>query len=147
MVYKILVEDGKAVGIETEKGETFYAEEIVSAVGREGADWFKDKCGEIGIETMPGTVDIGVRVEVRDEVMQFLNENLYEAKLVLINFIPFLRAQMTDRAFNQFQIGVNSLSADFPDFFFFIHSVNTGLSVPTLPAKWLRNIMKAGWQW
>ena len=32
---------------------------------------------------MPGTVDIGVRVEVRDEVMQFLNENLYEAKLIL----------------------------------------------------------------
>ena len=30
-----------------------------------------------------GTVDVGVRVEVRDEVMQeFLNQNLYEAKLV-----------------------------------------------------------------
>ncbi|HOO29007.1 MAG TPA: FAD-dependent oxidoreductase, partial [Lachnospiraceae bacterium] len=27
-------------------------------------------------------VDVGVRVEVRDEVMQFLNENLYEAKLI-----------------------------------------------------------------
>ena len=80
MVDKILVEDGKAVGIVTEKGETFYAGEIVSAVGREGADWFKDKCAEIGIETKPGTVDIGVRVEVRDEIMQFLNENLYEAK-------------------------------------------------------------------
>ena len=83
MVDKILVEDGHAVGIVTEKGETYYAGEIVSAVGREGADWFKDKCAEIGIETMPGTVDIGVRVEVRDEIMQFLNENLYEAKLVL----------------------------------------------------------------
>lgn len=55
---------------------------IVSAVGREGADWFKQKCGQIGIETTPGTVDIGVRVEVRDEIMQFLNENLYEAKLI-----------------------------------------------------------------
>lgn len=72
MVDKILVEDGHAVGIVTEKGETYYAGEIVSAVGREGADWFKDKCAEIGIETMPGTVDIGVRVEVRDEIMQFL---------------------------------------------------------------------------
>ena len=27
-------------------------------------------------------MDIGVRVEVRDEVMEFLNRNLYEAKLV-----------------------------------------------------------------
>ena len=82
MVEDIIVEDGVAKGIRTDKGDTFYADEIVSAVGREGADWFKDKCEEIGIETTPGTVDIGVRVEVRDEVMQFLNENLYEAKLV-----------------------------------------------------------------
>ncbi|MBD5461666.1 MAG: FAD-dependent oxidoreductase [Lachnospiraceae bacterium] len=82
MVEEILVEDGTAVGIRTNKEEIFYAKEIVSAVGREGADWFKDKCQEIGIETTPGTVDIGVRVEVRDEVMQFLNENLYEAKLI-----------------------------------------------------------------
>ncbi|MGN0377590.1 MAG: NAD(P)/FAD-dependent oxidoreductase [Suilimivivens sp.] len=82
MVEEILIEDGKAVGIQTDKGDTYYGTEIVSAVGREGADWFKDKCEEIGIETTPGTVDIGVRVEVRDEVMQFLNENLYEAKLI-----------------------------------------------------------------
>lgn len=82
MVEEIIVEAGVAKGIRTDKGDTFYADEVVSAVGREGADWFKDKCEEIGIETTPGTVDIGVRVEVRDEVMQFLNENLYEAKLV-----------------------------------------------------------------
>ncbi len=82
MVEDILVEDGRTVGIRTDKGDCFRADEIVSAVGREGADWFKDKCGQIGIETTPGTVDIGVRVEVRNEVMQFLNENLYEAKLI-----------------------------------------------------------------
>ena len=82
MVKEILVEEGCAQGVVTDAGETFLADEVVCAVGREGADWFKDKCHEIGIETVPGTVDIGVRVEVRDEVMQFLNENLYEAKLV-----------------------------------------------------------------
>ncbi len=82
MVEEILVEDGRALGVKTHPGDIYYADEIVSAVGREGADWFKDKCEQIGIETTPGTVDIGVRVEVRDEVMQFLNENLYEAKLI-----------------------------------------------------------------
>ena len=82
MVTDIIVENGVALGIKTDKGEEYRAKEIVSAVGREGADWFKDKCEEIGIETKPGTVDVGVRVEVRDEVMQFLNENLYEAKLI-----------------------------------------------------------------
>lgn len=82
MVEEILVEDRRAVGVRMDKGEVYRADEIVSAVGREGADWFKQKCGQIGIETTPGTVDIGVRVEVRDEIMQFLNENLYEAKLI-----------------------------------------------------------------
>ncbi len=82
MVTDIIVENGRATGVTTNKGDTFTAKEIVSAVGREGADWFKDKCEEIGIETKPGTVDVGVRVEVRDEIMQFLNENLYEAKLI-----------------------------------------------------------------
>lgn len=82
MVEEILVEDQRAVGIVTGSGDRYYGKEIVAAVGREGADWFKDRCADIGIETTPGTVDIGVRVEVRDEVMQFLNENLYEAKLI-----------------------------------------------------------------
>ena len=82
MVDQILVEDGVATGILTDKGEQLYANEIVAAVGREGADWFSHVCKELGIETEVGTVDIGVRVEVRDEVMELLNKNLYEAKLV-----------------------------------------------------------------
>ena len=82
MVDTLLIENDTVIGILTEKGEKYYADEVVSAVGREGADWFKNKCEELGIETTPGTVDVGVRVEVRDEIMQFLNENLYEAKLI-----------------------------------------------------------------
>jgi uncharacterized protein len=34
------------------------------------------------IKTTVGTVDIGVRVEVRDEIMKELNDNLYESKLI-----------------------------------------------------------------
>lgn len=82
MVTDILIEDGAAKGIVTDHGETFFAGEVIAAVGREGADWFSRICEEKGIETEVGTVDIGVRVEVRDEVMDFLNRNLYEAKLV-----------------------------------------------------------------
>lgn len=82
MVKDILVEDGAVRGILTEKGEVLEADEIVSAVGREGADWFSHICKAHKVETKVGTVDIGVRVEVRDEVMEFLNKNLYEAKLV-----------------------------------------------------------------
>ncbi len=82
MVEEILIEDGAAKGVRTDAGETLYADEIVSAVGREGADWFSHICKQTGVETQVGTVDIGVRVEVRDEVMELLNKNLYEAKLV-----------------------------------------------------------------
>jgi uncharacterized FAD-dependent dehydrogenase len=82
MVQDIIIEDHKAKGIITSKGDTYYADEIVAAIGREGSDWFSQICKEHGIETKVGTVDIGVRVEVRDEVMEFLNKNLYEAKLI-----------------------------------------------------------------
>lgn len=82
MVQQVLMENGEAKGVTTDKGETFMADDVVVAVGREGADWFSHLCGEAGVETQVGTVDVGVRVEVRDEVMQFLNENLYEAKLI-----------------------------------------------------------------
>ena len=82
MVSDIIIENQEVKGIVTDKGETFYAKEIVSAVGREGADWFSHICDKHEVATEVGTVDIGVRVEVRDEVMDFLNKNLYEAKLV-----------------------------------------------------------------
>lgn len=82
MVENIIIEHNEAKGVITDKGETFFAGEIISAIGREGSDWFSHICGEHKIETQVGTVDIGVRVEVRDEVMEFLNKNLYEAKLV-----------------------------------------------------------------
>lgn len=81
MVDDIIIQDNKAKGIRA-GSDSYYADEVVAAVGREGAEWLKRICGEHGIETQVGTVDIGVRVEVRNEVMAFLNENLYEAKLV-----------------------------------------------------------------
>lgn len=82
MVRDIIVEDGVALGVTTEQGESFYAPEIVAGVGREGSEWFAGMCREHDIQTKNGTVDVGVRVEVRDEIMKELNEKLYEAKLV-----------------------------------------------------------------
>ena len=72
----------RVCGVRTADGRSFYAPCVVAAVGRDGADWLSGECGRIGLRSTPGTVDIGVRVEVRDEIMQFLNENLYEAKLI-----------------------------------------------------------------
>lgn len=82
MVDDIIIEDGVATSVVTDKGDTYFADEIIAAIGREGSDWFSHICNRHEIETEVGTVDIGVRVEVRNEVMEFLNKNLYEAKLV-----------------------------------------------------------------
>lgn len=85
----LLVEDGRAKGAvflpcgkpESEKFSVS-ADNVVIATGRKGADWLEDMCKKHNIEHLPGTVDIGVRVEVRNEVMEDVNEALYESKLI-----------------------------------------------------------------
>ena len=58
------------------------AKRTVVATGRRGADWLERMCREHGIAHAPGPVDIGVRVEVRNEVMETVNDVLYESKLI-----------------------------------------------------------------
>lgn len=62
--------------------EEIRAEHTVIATGRRGADWLEKLCAEHNIAHLPGTVDIGVRVEVRNEIMEKVNQVLYESKLI-----------------------------------------------------------------
>ena len=62
--------------------EEIRAAHTVIATGRRGADWLERLCGEHNIAHLPGTVDIGVRVEVRNEIMEQVNRVLYESKLI-----------------------------------------------------------------
>jgi len=62
--------------------EEILARHTVIATGRRGADWLESLCAQHNIAHQPGTVDIGVRVEVRSEVMETVNRVLYESKLV-----------------------------------------------------------------
>ncbi len=66
------------------KGESVQieAKHTVIATGRRGAEWLEKICAEHDIAHEPGTVDIGVRVEVRNEIMEKVNEVLYESKLI-----------------------------------------------------------------
>ena len=59
-----------------------HGEHIVIATGRRGAEWLFDVCNKKNIAHLPGTVDIGVRVECRNEIMEEINEALYEGKLI-----------------------------------------------------------------
>ena len=81
----ILLEGSECKGVViTEKGERreLRADQVVIATGRRGADWLEKLCAEHNIAHKPGTVDIGVRVECRNEIMETINKVLYEGKLI-----------------------------------------------------------------
>lgn len=83
----ILKEDGcKGVVIrscsDNRQTEEIVAKTTILATGRRGADWLEKVCAKHNISHKPGTVDIGVRVEVRNEIMEDVNNVLYESKLI-----------------------------------------------------------------
>ncbi len=83
---KDLILDGdvcKGVVVKNNKEELeITADNTIVATGRRGADWLEKICAEHNIAHQPGTVDIGVRVEVRNEIMENVNNVLYESKLI-----------------------------------------------------------------
>ena len=81
----LIIEDGICKGvIISDKGvaHEIQSSHTVVATGRRGADWLESICTEHNIAHVASTVDIGVRVEVRNEVMEEVNEVLYESKLI-----------------------------------------------------------------
>ena len=84
----LIVEDEACKGAVLENSRTqadeqvIYADHVIVATGRKGADWLEKLCGQHDIAHVPGTVDIGVRVEVRNEIMEDVNNILYESKLI-----------------------------------------------------------------
>ena len=80
-VDKILVEDGKAIGVSTTTGKVYKAKKIVMGVGRGGTNWLKSECDRLGISYSNNAVDIGVRVETLKEYCDEFTDNLYEFKI------------------------------------------------------------------
>jgi uncharacterized FAD-dependent dehydrogenase len=81
----IIVEDNKIVGVNLVKGQESFritADYVVAAPGRGGAQWLSDEARRLDISNTNNAVDIGVRVEVPNSIMDHLTKELYEAKLV-----------------------------------------------------------------
>ena len=81
----LLLEKNQCRGVVVSDGKTtreIEAHTTIIATGRRGADWLEKLCAEYDVAHQPGTVDIGVRVEVRNEVMEEVNRVLYESKLI-----------------------------------------------------------------
>lgn len=81
-VEEIIVEDNKCKGIILADGRKLEADNVVLGVGREGSEWLEKVLTKHEISFKNNPVDIGVRVETNDIVMEEINKNLYEGKFI-----------------------------------------------------------------
>jgi uncharacterized FAD-dependent dehydrogenase len=77
----VIVNDGCVTGIVTEAGDRYNCDYLVLAPGREGADWLLREAKRLDLTMYNNPVDVGVRVEVPDMVMEAFCNTLYEVKL------------------------------------------------------------------
>lgn len=81
IVNDIIIENNCVKGVITSDSK-YYADDVILSVGREGSEWLKKVCDKHDVINEPSIVDIGVRVEVRNEVMEDINKYLYEGKFI-----------------------------------------------------------------
>ena len=81
-VKDVIVENNEVRGVVLANGETMKAKQVFLAPGRDGSVWLKDVMRGQKIPMKNLQVDIGVRVETSDIVMQEINEHLYEGKFM-----------------------------------------------------------------
>ncbi|MEH7109472.1 NAD(P)/FAD-dependent oxidoreductase [Bacillus sp. JJ1764] len=75
--------DGYVVkGINIKGDQHVYADRVVITPGRDGSKWLTDIMKSRRLKMSSNQVDIGVRVETSNIVMQEINEHLYEGKFV-----------------------------------------------------------------
>lgn len=78
----VLVEDGKVKGVISSKGEEFYADNVILCVGRDGSTWLEKVMIKHNVPMTNNHVDVGVRVETNNIVMDEINQALYEGKFI-----------------------------------------------------------------
>ncbi|MCL2189510.1 MAG: NAD(P)/FAD-dependent oxidoreductase [Defluviitaleaceae bacterium] len=74
--------DGSIAGVVTGDGNKILANNVLLAPGRNGSAWLEQLLTRRGVEVWINQVDIGVRAETSDIIMQDINRHLYEAKLL-----------------------------------------------------------------
>ncbi len=81
-VSDVLVKDNEVYGVKLEDGTEILSSYVFLAVGRDGSTWLEDICHKNNIKLTNNQVDIGVRVETNDIIMEEINKNLYEGKFI-----------------------------------------------------------------
>jgi uncharacterized protein len=72
----------QVTGVLLQDGRKVTAKHIVAAIGREGSEWLNGMCTRYKIDSKPGPVDIGLRIETDAAITSEIDSVLYEAKLV-----------------------------------------------------------------
>lgn len=80
-VTDVIVEEDHVKGIRIGE-ERIACDYVFLAVGRDGSKWLQSLCEEHHIVLTHNQVDIGVRVETNDVIMEEINQNLYEGKFI-----------------------------------------------------------------
>ncbi len=65
-----------------ENGKKLYAENIIIATGRSGANFVSEFCGDFGVKMRSNHIDIGVRVEMKDIIWREFSSKIYEPKIL-----------------------------------------------------------------
>lgn len=81
-VEDIIIENGVVKGVKLADGEIINGDYVVLGVGREGSKWINELFEKYKIPMSQTQVDIGVRVECPNLVMEEINKNLYEGKFL-----------------------------------------------------------------
>lgn len=64
------------------KDGVYYAKHIVIATGRNGSDFVESICNKFNISISSNTVDLGVRVEMKDAIWKHFSDKIYEPKIL-----------------------------------------------------------------
>lgn len=81
-VTDIVVENKEIKGVTLSNNKTINSKYVFLAVGREGSKWLSDILEKRKIKMTQNQVDIGVRVETSNLIMDEINKNLYEGKFI-----------------------------------------------------------------
>lgn len=81
-VSDLIIENDQAKGVILESGEVINSDYVVLGIGREGSKWLENILEKYKVEFDQTQVDIGVRVECPNLVMEEINSNLYEGKFL-----------------------------------------------------------------
>jgi len=71
-----------AKGIKVKGDQAIYADKVVITPGRDGSKWLSALLKARRLKMISNQVDVGVRVETSNIVMQEINEHLYEGKFI-----------------------------------------------------------------